>query len=213
MNRPWAALLVSEVCNIHSVLIKRFQSKCAMCAICFSLWNPIQVRFVLSLYPFQKNYIDCWLDLHIPAEVREFWHSYIQSHHISCRILPNLKPRLLNLCSVPTHGLRNTKFIIQNGNKYICNAFCNSITSRLTLMTHAFVYERWYWSESYLERLHTIKYWLKQSGDLLWILRTIKGLDIKIMRVIFCEKLQSVKLHRYTYIYVKLLKCCICGLF
>lgn len=110
-----------------------------MCYVCHLFFivksNPSQICFVTV--SFLKNYIDCWLDLHIHAEVQEFWHSHTQSHHISYRILPNPKPHLLNLCSITSRGLRNTKFVIQTGNKYISNAFCNSVTAGLTLMIHA----------------------------------------------------------------------------
>lgn len=65
--------------------------------------NPSEICFVIvGGFFFFFNYIDCSLDLHIHAEVQEFRHSYAQSHHFSCRILPNPKPYLLSLCSIPT---------------------------------------------------------------------------------------------------------------
>lgn len=50
--------------------------------------NPSQACFVIVMF-FFFCYIDCWLDLHIHAEVHKFWHSYSQSHHF-CRIVEQL---------------------------------------------------------------------------------------------------------------------------
>lgn len=96
-------LFSSVVYNIHTVLMKRFQSKCYFLAICFPLSNPLQVWFCLIWYSLKKKkkkniYIDCLLELRIDAGVLEFCRSYSQSN-VECVLT-----FLANLCSLPIPG-------------------------------------------------------------------------------------------------------------
>lgn len=120
MNRPWAALLVSVVYNIHTVLMKRFQSKCYVLAICFPLWNPLQVWFCLTWHSLKKNeYTDCLLELRIQAEVLEFCRSYSQSHLLKCRLCPNRTPSSLICVICPQMALNAPNEYIKNGRNRI----------------------------------------------------------------------------------------------
>lgn len=122
MNRPWAALLVSVVCNIHTVLMKRFPSKCYVFAICFPLCNPLQVRFCLSWYSFKKTTKEKqnknWI----------YWLFTWVAHSCgSAGILPQLQsvaPNVFQMCPNRTpstvicaiHGTEHTKRIHQSVN-------------------------------------------------------------------------------------------------
>lgn len=124
MNRPWAALLVSVVYNIHTLLMKRFQSKCFVLAICFPVWNPLQIWFCLSWYSFflkKTEYTNCLLELCIHAEVLEFCHSCSQSHLFKCRMCPNCTPSSL-ICAVYPYMAPNAP-IHQKWNKQNWDVF------------------------------------------------------------------------------------------